>query len=241
MHSSVSFKWAVWWWNGTQRAKRLASAIVAALVALVLTTDAATPHPLAGGVTAMTVAANTSPPATAQVAPDSIAMFTQMLKKDSTSVSVRFRLGNALYDAGRKDEALDQYKRILARKPDYVETLVNMGILLNEVGKSDEAADALAKAIGLRPNDALALASMGNVLYGMQKYPEASDMYRKALSADAKCYQAWYYWGIAFADAGIYREAINKWQKVVDLAPTSQAAESAKENIRIVKQFIGDR
>lgn len=171
-------------------------------------------------------------------AADSVAIFTAAIKKDSTSVQTRFRLANALYDAGRKDEAQAQYARVLAKNPQHVEAMVNQGNLLNELGKSDQAADILAKALALRPNDALALASMGNVLYGEQKYGAAADMYRKSLLVDPKCYQAEYYWGVAFADAQIYKEAIVHWERCAALAPASSAAQSARENIKVVQQFL---
>ena len=38
--------------------------------------------------------------------------------------------------------------------------------------------------------------------------------------------------GVAFADAGIYRDAIRMWRKVVELAPDSPEAVSAKPTLR---------
>jgi DUF1365 family protein len=45
--------------------------------------------------------------------------------------------------------------------------------------------------------------------------------------------------GVAFADAGIYREAIRMWQKVIEIAPESSEAASAKESIEVLKKFVG--
>jgi tetratricopeptide (TPR) repeat protein len=234
----LTLAWAVW--NAIEWAKRAATIGLAVLAACAALTETARALDATPAVIAATAPTATKPTTTSATAPasDSIATLVAQLKRDTTNTTVRFRLANAYYDAGRKEEALSQYQRILAQKPDYVEALVNMGNLLNEIGKSDQAVDALAKAIGVKPNDPLALASLGNTLYGQQKYAEAADLYRKALAADPKCYQAEYYWGVAFADAGIYREAIRHWQKVVDIAPNSSAAESARANIKVVQDFL---
>lgn len=222
--------------DGVKRGAALAGATLAAMAMMTaMHLPAAQAAVSLGAPQVLAAGAATATP------PDSVAILLASVKKDSTNVATRFRLANALYDAGRKEEALEQYTKVLARNPKHVEAMVNEGNLLNEMGKSDQAADLLAKALALRPNDALALASMGNVLYGEQKYAEASDMYRKALIADPKCYQAEYYWGVAFADAQIYKEAIAHWQKCADMAPTSSAAESARENIKVVQQFLSGK
>jgi hypothetical protein len=44
--------------------------------------------------------------------------------------------------------------------------------------------------------------------------------------------------GVAFADAGLYRDAIRMWQKVVELAPDSPEAISAKESIDVLSKYL---
>jgi len=44
---------------------------------------------------------------------------------------------------------------------------------------------------------------------------------------------------VAFADAGIYREAIRMWRKVVEIAPDSPEAASARESIEVLQKFVG--
>ena len=40
------------------------------------------------------------------------------------------------------------------------------------------------------------------------------------------------------ADAGIYRDAIRMWQKVVELAPASPEGVSAQESITVLQKFV---
>jgi hypothetical protein len=51
-------------------------------------------------------------------------------------------------------------------------------------------------------------------------------------------YCAYFTLGVAFADAGIYRDAIRMWQKVVELAPGSPEALSAQESITVLQKFV---
>jgi tetratricopeptide (TPR) repeat protein len=62
--------------------------------------------------------------------------------------------------------------------------------------------------------------------------------FRKAIEVNPKSYEAHYQIGVAFADAGIYREAIRVWEHVIELAPDSDAAKAAKENIGVVQSIL---
>ena len=57
-----------------------------------------------------------------------------------------------------------------------------------------------------------------------------------ALPIRAHC--AYFTMGVAFADAGLYRDAIRMWKKVVELAPASPEAQSAKESVDVLERFL---
>jgi hypothetical protein len=58
------------------------------------------------------------------------------------------------------------------------------------------------------------------------------------VQADSTFGEGYYYIGIAFADAGMYREAVREWENILRLAPGSEAAKTAKENIDALKSFM---
>ena len=64
------------------------------------------------------------------------------------------------------------------------------------------------------------------------------DLLRQAIQEKPGSFCAYFYLGVAFADAGIYRDAIRMWKKVVDLAPNSSEAMSAKESIDVLEKFV---
>ena len=63
-------------------------------------------------------------------------------------------------------------------------------------------------------------------------------MLRKIIAEKPQAYCAYFTLGVAFADAGLYRDAIRMWRKVVDIAPASPEAVSAKESIEVLEKFL---
>jgi tetratricopeptide (TPR) repeat protein len=90
----------------------------------------------------------------------------------------------------------------------------------------------------INPEDCNARSNLGNAYYAMSRYSEAMYEYRRAIDIDPKCHSALYNIGVAFADAGLFREAVSWWRKVVQAAPGTDAARNADDNIKILERFI---
>jgi cytochrome c-type biogenesis protein CcmH/NrfG len=63
-------------------------------------------------------------------------------------------------------------------------------------------------------------------------------MLRDVIKKRPQAYCAYFTLGVAFADVGLYRDAIRMWRKVVEIAPTSAEAVSARESIEVLEKFI---
>jgi tetratricopeptide (TPR) repeat protein len=163
------------------------------------------------------------------------------LASDSLNVTLNYELANTLHDTGEREEALVYYDRALANDPEFVEALVNRGALLNELGFLNDAIASFERALSVRPNDAKALCNSGNSFYALKNYDEALLRYRSAVESDSTFVEGYYYIGVAFADAGIYREAIREWEKIINIAPNSDTAATARENIQTLKMFLRDQ
>jgi len=72
----------------------------------------------------------------------------------------------------------------------------------------------------------------------MGKISDATSLYRKALKIDPRNQEAIYNMGVAFADAQIYREAINYWQRVVAIDSSAVIAQSARSSIQVLQDFL---
>ena len=63
--------------------------------------------------------------------------------------------GNTLNAMKRYDEALASFERVLALKPDYVDTWSNHGATLNELKRYDEALAVLSEHWHSNPNTSM--------------------------------------------------------------------------------------
>jgi hypothetical protein len=44
--------------------------------------------------------------------------------------------------------------------------------------------------------------------------------------------------GVAFADAGVFREAVKYWKKVVEADAKSEIGKNASENIQLLQKYL---
>jgi hypothetical protein len=44
--------------------------------------------------------------------------------------------------------------------------------------------------------------------------------------------------GVAFADAGLFREAVNYWKRVASIEPDSELGKSASENVELLQRYL---
>ena len=116
--------------------------------------------------------------------------------------------------------------------------LVNLGAANDAAGRAEFAQEMYQKALKLSPADSVASCRLASSYYATGKQPEAMKILRDLLSRQPGSYCAYFTLGVAFADAGIYRDAIRMWKKVVELAPGSPEAVSAQESIDVLEKFV---
>ena len=175
-------------------------------------------------------------PAAAPV--DSLALLEKAVARDSSKFDNLYRLGVMYLDRERMAEA----GRVLAKanqvRPNDLKVLVNLGIAADALGNAESAQDWYGKALAASPDDSIALCRMASSKYAQGKYDEAMQMLRDVIRKKPGAYCAYFTLGVSFADAGLYRDAIRQWRKVVEIAPTSPEALSAKESIDVLEKFL---
>jgi len=168
---------------------------------------------------------------------DRIQALTAQVRANPNNYRYHFELANWYVEAGEEEKAKASFERALELNPKFIEALVNLGGLYSDMGQNDEAITYFQKALALDPTDCKARSNLGNAYYALARYPDAMFEYRRAVDQDPKCYSALYNIAVAFADAGLFREAVQWWEKVQRAAPGTDAARSARENIDILKPF----
>jgi tetratricopeptide (TPR) repeat protein len=148
-----------------------------------------------------------------------------------------FELGNLYADTQKISDAMLSYREALRLNSKYVEAMVNLGSLLSDASKYDEAIEQFEEALRIDPEDCKARSNLGNAYYAEERYPDAMFEYLRAVELDPKCYSALYNIAVAFADVGMFREAVRWWRKVEQVAPGTDAARNARENITLLERF----
>ena len=167
----------------------------------------------------------------------SIARLEKQVAADPKNYRLMFDLANEYAEAQNEEKAKLMYERAIGLNPKYVQAMVNYGGLYSDLGEHDEAIRWFEKALSLDPENCKARSNLGNVYYVMQRYPDAMFEYRRAVQQDPSCESAMFNIAVAFADAGLFREAVAWWKKVEKVAPGTEAARSARENINILDRF----
>jgi tetratricopeptide (TPR) repeat protein len=82
----------------------------------------------------------------------------------------------------RHQEAVANYNKAIAIKPDYVDALFNRGNALQALGRFDDALASYDKALAIRADFAAAFCNRGNVLQSLHRNEEAIASYDRALA-----------------------------------------------------------
>jgi tetratricopeptide (TPR) repeat protein len=85
---------------------------------------------------------------------DSIVLWEHTLRVTGPNAYARHGLGIAFRDAGRLDEAVEQFKEALRIEPTYARCDIQLSFILGKQGKIDEAVAHFKSALGFRPDNA---------------------------------------------------------------------------------------
>ncbi len=112
---------------------------------------------------------------------DSIALWSDTARRVPDNPRARNNLGAMLFDAGRLDEAVNEFRAAIDLAPPYAEAWHNLGRAHGKLRRFDEAIASLRRAVELDPAKATFLASLGDALAETGRSDEALAVYRQAL------------------------------------------------------------
>ena len=143
---------------------------------------------------------------------------------DPTSARGFNDLGVLLAESGRVEEAVAQFEKASALKPDYAAARTNLGGALEKLGRLDEALVALRKAIEADTRYAPAHYNLGLVLSRRGDAQGAIVEWRSALEIDPKYAEAHDRLGDALNAQGRTAEALAHWRDAIELQPNDAQA-----------------
>ncbi len=135
---------------------------------------------------------------------------------------------NSEGDPERRREAIEAYRQVLKKRPDWVEAQINLGTLLYEEDEPQEAVKAYRRAVELEPANALARFNLGSVLDELGQIGAAREELRQAVRLQPDYADAHYNLALVAEKLGAWAEARRHWKRYLQLDPTSPWAETAR-------------
>ena len=120
---------------------------------------------------------------------------------------------------GRSDEALGNYNRAIAIRPDYPQAFNNRGALLHRMGRPEAALSSFDQALALRSDYPDAHYNRANVLAELGRLGEALASYDQALAFRPDLVEALYNRGNVLRDLGRPEDALASYDRAVALRP----------------------
>lgn len=127
-------------------------------------------------------------------------------------------LAVALLQAGRTDEALAHFEKVVELEPD-TRRLIELGAAYAQASRPDEAAAAFQRALESSPGHPIALHHLGKLAEARGDTEEAISFYHRALESDPDYLIGQFDLAEALRSAGRLKDAYRGYEKVVNLEP----------------------
>jgi tetratricopeptide (TPR) repeat protein len=111
-------------------------------------------------------------------------LWTYTVERNPASATAHNNLGAALTSAGKKSEALVQFRKAVHLQPDFPEAQDNLGAALMQEGRPSEAIGPLERGLQLKPDNVLTLNNLASALAQTGRLPEAIERFQQALRID---------------------------------------------------------
>jgi tetratricopeptide (TPR) repeat protein len=132
--------------------------------------------------------------------------------------------GKVAFEANRFADAVVEFRKAVAARPESVTARVNLGAALVQIGDLKGAAEQFAEAIRIEPGNVNAHYNLAVVLARQNKHDEAISHVRSALSIDAQDLPARFLLAQELLKAERVDEALIEYSRVVQTDPNNATA-----------------
>lgn len=137
----------------------------------------------------------------------------------STELDSMFEEAKAASTAGRFEEAVGVYRRIVSADPGHVRARNNLGVLLDQMGSHKAALEHFQAAVDMEPENPELLTNFGAALAAQGHYEEAEAQLRKAVRMDPGGVDVRANLGILYFRRGLYAQSDHELRWVCDQDP----------------------
>jgi tetratricopeptide (TPR) repeat protein len=149
-------------------------------------------------------------------------------------------VGEALFEKGKIDEAMDEFQKAVAINPHLAKPHYNLGVALFQKGQVNEAIEEYQKDLEIYPNDALAHNNLGNALSQQGHVDAAMAEYQKALEIDPNHAEAHNDLANILAQKGQMDDAMVQYHKALEINPNFAEAHNNLAGALFLKGRLDD-
>ena len=157
----------------------------------------------------------TPPPPSPQIEPEQSAPPRPL----SQQAHYHLEQGQILYDAGKVDAAVAEWKETLRLAPQTAQAHHLLGLAFRDQKDHTQAAAAFQQALRLEPDNATAHVHLARAFEALGKEQEAFDTYQKALQLVPSAPYVHNRLGYILAEREDWQGAANAWYQTIQLAP----------------------
>ena len=128
--------------------------------------------------------------------------------------------------------AVENYRQVLERAPDWVDAHINLGVALYQLGHAEEARTEFFAAVQLDPLNGISRYNLGCVLEEQGEFDEAIDHLRRAARAMPAHADVHFNLALAYEKRGKRSMAREQWLLYLRNAPNGQWVEEARSHLR---------
>lgn len=158
---------------------------------------------------------------------------------ENDALIARLEIGN--YWVQNYDQALKYARQIAAKDPSNTTSWMMIAELELQKGNFDAGKEALTHVPDEKITDSTPYMNMGILYYNKSKPSDADEWFSKAIAKKADSADAYYYRGLARYQLKRLADAKADIEKSLELAPTGENAETAKEILKAIKQELASK
>lgn len=134
----------------------------------------------------------------------------------------QLRLASQAHRAGRLDEAITSYLRLLAVRPDHAELHNNLGVALRLAGKLEASVSHHRLALAADPENPALHSNLGNALRAVNRFDEAVKHHYRSIALSRDYAEGFFNLALCLRDLGRFDEAIGCFSRALTINPDSR-------------------
>ncbi len=154
------------------------------------------------------------------------------VRDNPTDFDSRLRLGFAYQQAEQYSQALEQYDRILMRRPRSMATLYYRAVIYREMGADIQSRDSLRAVLAIRDDHVLAAKALGEYHLERTEYSRVLDIVKPAVKKHPKVGELQYLMGRGYQGVGKVEKASTCYLAAVEYSPDLLEARNRLRTLR---------